>query len=553
MKSNLVKTDFLVIGSGIAGLMATIRLAELGKGTITLITKDELSCSNSYYAQGGIASVGNQSQSLKQTDFDSHIADTLLAGDGLCNRDVVESSIGSFDSRVIDRLIEYGVDFSKNEDGSFQLHQEGGHSRQRIYCVADHTGRSVVEALIKKVKSLPNVQILRHHLAINLITQNYILKSNLAENICIGVYALDKIEKKVITINSKFTLLATGGAGKIFKYTTNPDIATGDGYAMAYRAGATLKNMEFVQFHPTVLYDSDSNSTTKRFLITEALRGENIGGILTTDENSKEDFVLEYDKKGSHSTRDIVARAVDSEIKKRGLEHLFLNLTNSVLGKGDSFLPNNFPDIFAKCLEKGFDIRERPIPIVPAAHYFCGGVATDSSGHTDINNLYAIGEVACTGLMGANRLASNSLPEATYFASVAAEDAAFKLNTYKKPKLVIPPWDASYVKSELDLSTMNQFWDSIRSTMTNLCGIERNKQRLGLAENISYALTKAADRIYAKFFPHKEVIELRNLALCAYLVTNSAARRRESRGVHFRCDYPHKNSSFASDSLTKKR
>ena len=545
----MLKTNYLVIGSGISGMMAAINLAESQKEQIILITKDKLLESNSYYAQGGIASVDPKIKSLK-----SHIDDTISCGCELSDKDVVKDCVNHFNKEVILPLIKYGVKFSKKDSkGNFELHQEGGHSEQRIYCVEDHTGKSVMEALLKKLKTFSNITILEHHIAINLITQNYILKSSFGQNRCLGAYVLNKIERKVIAIKSKYTFLATGGAGKIFKFTTNPNVATGDGLAMAFRAGATLSNMEFYQFHPTVLFEPNTKLSKKKFLITEALRGENVGGILTVSKNSEVDFVLKYDKRGSHATRDIVSQAIDSEIKERGLNNIYLNLTNKITKKDDNFLPKNYPTIWKKCLDYGIDIRYEAIPVISAAHYLCGGIQINNSAETEIKNLYAIGEVTNSGLMGANRLASNSLPEAAYFARVATRDAISKIDDYIEPKIKIPIWDSSYVSDKLDHSTMNQFWDSLRSIMTNLCGLERNSQRLELAKHITSALSNAADRIYKNFFPEKEVIELRNLTLVAFLVTKSAYKRRESRGVHFRSDYPIPNKTLSIPSLIKRK
>ena len=551
-----METKFLIIGSGIAGLMAALEASEKNQQVI-LITKNDLENSNSYYAQGGVSAVDAKRVKKNMDSYESFIEDTMNAGDGLCNLKIVSKCAYNFFDKVINFLINKGVDFSKSDNldnYEYELHQEGGHRHERVYCVGDYTGEAIIKTLIKEVRTSKNIKILENHLAISLITQNQILKENSFKDKCLGIYALDKKAGEIITIRAKNVFLATGGAGKVFQYTSNPKVSTGDGIAMAYRAGAKIANMEFYQFHPTVLYEHKfgDNSVEKRFLITEALRGEKIGGILTLRKNSTKDFILNFDERGSHATRDIVARGIDNVMKKEGLTHVWLNVTTKVTGKTEEYYKNNFPQIYQKCLEENINIAFSPIPVVPAAHYCCGGVLTDEFGQTDIENLYAIGEVACTGLMGANRLASNSLPESAYFGRIAIENAInnLKYNYNNDSNIELPLWkDFLYTKTKIDLATMNQFWDITRTVMTNLCGIERNKQRLKLAYNITSALSEASENIYKNFFPCQEIIELRNLNLVARLITKSALLRKESRGSHFRLDFPQKNETYKMPSL----
>ena len=404
---------------------------------------------------------------------------------------------------------------------------------------------------MEKVLKTDNIQCLDTHMAINLITQNYLLGSTNFEDKCFGAYVLNIKNDNVFTIKAKKTVLATGGAGRVFKFTSNPSAATGDGIAMAYRAGARISNMEFVQFHPTVLYQPKVEFGERRFLITEALRGQNLGGILTLTKDSKKDFVLSFDKRGSHATRDIVSRAIDTKIKELGLEHVCLNLTTKVTGKDKDFFQKHYPNIYKKCEENGYSLEKDPIPVVPAAHYVCGGVKVNEDGLSDIKNLYVVGESACTGLMGANRLASNSLPEGCYFAQKAAIHA-LQTKHEDLSSLAIPDWQSVKANKELDLATMNQFWDITREVMTNLCGIERNRQRLYLASEITASLAKSAHDIYKLFPASLQTLELRNLTLVAKIITSCALSRKESRGCHYRGDYPNKDDKFEMNTIIKK-
>ncbi len=550
MNSN-IECDFLVIGSGIAGLMAAVHLSKDKTNKVVLVSKGELSENNSYYAQGGIAAVDEKRIASGLDNYESHCQDTLISGDGLCIEEVVRDCIKGFYSSSINSLLDLGVNFSREANGDFLLHQEGGHERERIYCVDDHTGRYIIETLVDRVQKTDNIQCVDNHMAINLITQNYLLGSTNFEDKCLGAYVLNIKNDKVFTIKAKKTILATGGAGRVFKFTSNPSAATGDGIAMAFRAGARISNMEFIQFHPTVLYQPKVEFGERRFLITEALRGENLGGILTLAKNSEEDFVLSFDKRGSHATRDIVSRAIDTKIKELGLEHVWLNLTTKVTGKDKEFFQKHFPNIYKKCEENGYNLEKDPVPVVPAAHYVCGGVKVDESGLSDIKNLYVVGESACTGLMGANRLASNSLPEGCYFAQKAAKHALQTKNE-DLSNLSIPDWQSVETSKKLDLATINQFWDVTREVMTNLCGIERNRQRLYLSAEITASLAKSAHDIYKLFPASLQTLELRNLTLVARLIAACALSRNESRGCHYRGDFPKKDEKFEMCTVIKK-
>lgn len=552
-EKHFLNTDYLVIGSGIAGLRAAIELSKKGQ-KVVVITKSKIEDSNTYYAQGGAAAVDPERAKEGTDSFESHAEDTKRAGAGLCIDKVVEMfSREAHDG--IDFLINNGVKFTKNleedkEKGKypFELHQEGGHKTPRVYCVGDFTGKAIEERLAEIAREDPNITVLENHTAINLITRKWLERDqgkNTQDDVCYGAYALDREGRKVLTIKAGKTFLATGGAGRVFKYTSNPDNATGDGIAMAYRAGADIANMEFFQFHPSVLYEPNlEGETKKRFLITEALRGEKMGGILTLEKDSLVDFVLKYDPRGSHATRDIVAKAIDTEIKKRGKKHVWLNVTTRASGKSKEQIIVNFPKIYEKCLEKGIDISVDPIPVVPAAHYMCGGIVVDINGETSIKDLYAIGETAYTGLMGANRLASNSLSEGALYGRIAVEHGLKTYQQHKFDNVDIPGWYASSKQNVADIATVNQFWDTTREIMTNLCGIDRNEQRLKLAVATLNALADGASDIYRNFYPTHELIELRNLTLVAKIIAESALWRKESRGCHQRNDFPDRNDAI---------
>jgi L-aspartate oxidase len=539
-----IKTEFLIIGSGIAGLRAAIELSKRGKKAV-LITKSKLEEANTYYAQGGIAAVDPARVEKGLDSFESHIEDTLKAGDGLCLPSIVRKFVHRAFPDAIQFLINQGVEFSRNEKGEYVLHQEGGHEDKRIYCRDDFTGQAIEEKLVENVRNNPDIKVFEYHTAVNLITRDRISKAKSPRNRCFGAYVLDRKTGEVKTFQANVVFLATGGAGRAFLYTSNPENATGDGIAMAFRAGARIANMEFFQFHPTVLYElRPENPAERRFLLTEALRGEAIGGKLTLHKNSTEDFVLKYDPRGSHGTRDIVARAIDIEMKKRGMAHVWLNVTPEVTGKSEKYIRESFPIIFDHCLKKGIDITKEPIPVIPAAHYTCGGVVVNDSGLTNINGLYAIGEVSCTGLMGANRLASNSLTEGALYGKLAVEHALAKSASSQEEGVHIPEWEVRTVLPEINDAMLNRFWDTTRYTMMEYCAIERNETRLRVALDILNGIVYITNNIYWHFHPSHAIIELRNLSLVAKLIVQSAILRKESRGGHYRSDYPDKNDGL---------
>ncbi|MEW5889989.1 MAG: L-aspartate oxidase [Pseudomonadota bacterium] len=506
--------DVLIIGSGVAGQSLALKLAD--KKKVALITKKLLEESASSWAQGGIAAVLDATDSVE-----AHIKDTLVAGAGLCDpvatRFVVERG------RVaIEWLIQQGVPFTP-DDGSelgYHLTREGGHSHRRVIHVADATGSAVQTTLARKVRSHPNITVFENHIAVDLITG---AKFNLADGGCFGAYVLDIAQDRVETFAAPATVLATGGAGKVYLYTTNPDTATGDGIAMAWRAGCRVANMEFIQFHPTCLYHPHAKS----FLITEAMRGE--GGILRLPDGTR--FMPEHDERAELAPRDVVARAIDFEMKRHGLDCVYLDMTHLPA----DFLVKHFPTIHARCLELGIDITREPVPVVPAAHYTCGGVVTDLNARTDVAGLYAVGETAYTGLHGANRLASNSLLECLVFAAAAAEHIL--ANALRDvPRL--PDWDESRVTDADEEIVISHNWDELRRFMWDYVGIVRTSKRLERAQHRIRLLAREIDEYYANFRVSNDLIELRNLVVTADLIVRSASRRRESRGLHFSRDYP---------------
>lgn len=519
-----LKTDFLVIGSGIAGLSYALEVAP--HGSVTLVTKKETVEATTNYAQGGIAAVVSSLDSIE-----SHIEDTYRVGYGLCHRDVVETIIREGPERIR-HLMEIGVRFSKKNEREFDLGQEGGHSQRRILHAKDQTGAEIEQALLDAAHNCPQLTILEHHFAVDLIT--------LKQGRCVGVYTLDRKSGTVKTILAKITLLASGGGGKVYLYTSNPDIATGDGMAIAYRAGARLANLEFVQFHPTCLFHPEAKS----LLISEAARGE--GGILRLQ--SGKPFMEKYHPQQELAPRDVVARAIDTELKRTGDEYVLLDLTH----KPASFLRERFPTIYQKCLQHGIDITSQPIPVVPAAHYFCGGVVTDLRGKTTLSGLYAAGEVACTGLHGANRLASNSLLEAAVMAHRAAvasieEIKQLKANGYSP--LAIPDWDPGKAVDSDEQVVITQNWDEIRRMMWNYVGIVRSTKRLLRARSRIDLLREEINQYYWNFKVTTDLLELRNIATVADLIIQSALWRRESRGLHYNIDYPETKEEFQRDTI----
>jgi len=522
-----IKTDFLVIGSGIGGLSFALKVCEWGD--VVIVTKKEDSESNTNYAQGGIASV-----LAKDDSFDIHIEDTLRAGDGLCNPEVVRKVVEAGPG-CIEELIRIGVRFTRKrgKEKEFDLGLEGGHSKNRVVHAADLTGKEVENSLLRAVKAKKNVKILEDHIAIDLITQHHLkdYRRKPEEKIkCWGAYVLDKEKNQVLTCLSKLTLLAAGGAGRVYIHTTNPSIATGDGLAMAYRAGADVANLEFIQFHPTALYHDKANS----FLISEAVRGE--GGILRL--NSGETFMEKYHPRKELAPRDVVARAIDHELKKRGDSCVYLDITHL----DQKFIKLRFPNIYGKCLSLGLDITKDPIPVVPAAHYICGGVVTDLEGRTNIENLYACGEVACTGMHGANRLASNSLLEAIAFAHFSARSAKSKLSSMSDFSFPpIPSWSLEGVFDQQEWVIISHNRDWIQKFMWDYVGIVRSNRRLEQAGSRISILLDEITQFYKINPITYDVIELRNIATVAKLIIESALKRKESRGLHYNVDYPHKD------------
>ena len=510
----MLSFDVLILGSGLAGQSLALRLADHRR--VALVTKNALEDSASGWAQGGIAAV------LDGTDStDAHIADTLTAGAGLCDREATRFVVEHGRS-AIEWLIEEGVLFTRDATSALGYHltREGGHSQRRVIHVADATGLAVQETLTQKVRRHANIQVFERHIAVDLITGAKIGQPQLG---CLGAYVLDIDNDKVLTFAAAQTALATGGAGKVYIYTTNPDTATGDGIAMAWRAGCRVANMEFVQFHPTCLYHPQAKS----FLISEAMRGE--GGILRLPDGTR--FMPEHDARAELAPRDVVARAIDFEMKKRGLDCVFLDITH----KGKDFLIEHFPNIHARCLELGIDISRDPIPVVPAAHYTCGGVVTDLAARSDLKDLYVVGETACTGLHGANRLASNSLLECLVFSEAAAKDI---LAAPPRQAYALPPWDESRVTDADEEIVISHNWDELRRFMWDYVGIVRTNKRLARAQHRIRLLEREIDEFYANFRVSNDLIELRNLVLTAHLIVACAQRRRESRGLHFSRDFP---------------
>ena len=506
-----LRFDVLIIGSGLAGQSAALRLANTHR--VALISKRALEDSASGWAQGGIAAVLDSQDSIE-----AHIRDTIVAGaflnDPKATRFVIENG-----RHAIDWLIEQGVPFTRDQAG-YHLTREGGHSARRVIHVADATGLAVQEVLTRKVRQHPNITVLERHIAIDLITGE---KLGLADNRCYGAYALDRDSDEVVTIGAQHTLIATGGAGKVYLYTTNPDTSTGDGIAMAWRAGCAVANMEFIQFHPTCLYHPDAKS----FLISEAVRGE--GGLLLLPDGTR--FMPEHDERAELAPRDVVARAIDFEMKKRGLDCVYLDISH----KPASFLAEHFPNIMARCLELGIDITREPIPVVPAAHYTCGGIVTDLHARTSITGLYAAGEATCSGLHGANRLASNSLLECLVFSEAAANDIRAQ-GAVELPEL--PEWDASRVSDPDEEIVISHNWDELRRFMWGYVGIVRTTKRLQRAQHRIRLLTREIEEFYSNFRVSHDLIELRNLVTTADLIVRCALKRHESRGLHFSRDYP---------------
>ncbi|MEI8118743.1 MAG: L-aspartate oxidase [Methylophilaceae bacterium] len=512
--------DVLIIGSGLAGLSLALRTAEHKK--VCLVSKRRINDTASDWAQGGIAAVINDDNDT----VEAHIQDTLTAGAGLCDAAVTEL-VAKQAKPAVEWLIEQGVGFTREQDDSgYHLTREGGHSHRRVIHAADATGHAIQTTLSEKVRTHPNICLLENHIAVDLITTRKVTQTKIEQaddNSCLGAYVLDNHTGKVITIAAQNTILATGGAGKVYLYTTNPDVSTGDGMAMAWRAGCRMANMEFIQFHPTCLFHPHAKS----FLISEVVRGE--GGLLKLADGTR--FMPEYDERAELAPRDIVARAIDFEMKKRGLDCVYLDISHKPL----AFIIEHFPNIYRRCLELGIDMSKAPIPVVPAAHYICGGVMTDDKGRTDIKNLYAVGETACTGLHGANRLASNSLLECLVFGHTAAEDI---LSQPTKLSPQLPYWDESRVTDADEEVLITHTWDELRRFMWNYVGIVRTDKRLSRALHRIHMLRNEVHEFYSNFKVSNDLIELRNLLQVAELIVESAIARKESRGLHFSKDHP---------------
>jgi len=515
------KFDFLVIGSGIAGISFAIKASQYGK--VALISKSSLNDTNTSYAQGGIAAVTYEPDS-----FEKHIQDTLIAGDGHCNENAVRHVIEGAPAQI-EELVNWGVDFDKNETGQFDLHKEGGHSDFRILHHKDNTGFEIQRSLIEKIRSIKNIEVYENFFAIEILTQHHlgdVVTQHTPDVECYGAYVLNQETNNIHTFLSKITMLATGGIGSVYSTTTNPNIATGDGIAMVHRARGTIQDMEFVQFHPTGLFNPGERPT---FLITEAIRG--YGAVLRCKDGKE--FMHKYDERGSLAPRDIVARAIDNEMKQRGHQYVYLDVTH----KDADETKEHFPNIYKKCLSLGIDITKEMIPVSPTQHYLCGGVVVDIHARTSIKHLYAAGECTHTGLHGANRLASNSLLEAIVYADAAAKDSAKIINEIKFNEF-IPDWNDEGTKLPEEMVLITQSFREVEQIMSSYVGIVRSNLRLKRAMSRLEILYRETENLFERSIVSREICELRNVISVAYLIIKHALRRKESRGLHYTIDYP---------------
>ncbi len=518
------KFDFLVIGSGIAGMSFALKVAD--KGKVALVCKEKLDEANTYYAQGGIASVTDTAD-----NFQKHIEDTLICGDGHCDPSVVEKVVREAPAQI-EELLRWGVVFDKNQEGDFDLHREGGHSEHRILHHKDSTGAEIQMSLVKKVLAHPNITVFEHHFTIEILTQHHLgqrITRQTKDVECYGAYIMNQKNRNIYTFLSKVTMLATGGIGNVYLNTSNPLIATGDGIAMVHRARGVIRDMEFVQFHPTVLYNPNERPS---FLITEAMRG--YGAVLRNIKGKE--FMHKYDERGSLAPRDIVARAIDNEMKLSGSDFVYLD----VRYKDPEATKAHFPTIYEKCLTVGIDITKDLIPVAPAAHYLCGGIVVDKNALSSINRLYAAGECSCTGLHGANRLASNSLIEAVVYADSAARHSLQHFNNYSFQEN-IPSWNDDGTSLNEEMILITQSTKEVEQLMSAYVGIVRSNLRLKRAMARLEILYRETEELFDRSIVSREICELRNIISVAYLIIKQAGLRKESRGLHYTIDYPEKN------------